>query len=53
MHGLEYIPPGGGKYQPMSFREKNMKKGTEKGGKCIKKGRKGKESEKRGSKRVK
>jgi hypothetical protein len=43
----------GGEYQPMSFGRKNMKRGREKGGKCKRKGRKGKENEKRGSKRVK
>jgi hypothetical protein len=28
---LENIPPPGGKYQPMSFGGKNMKRGREKG----------------------
>jgi hypothetical protein len=37
----------------MSFGGKNMKRGREKGGKCERKRRKGKEKEKRGSKRVK
>ncbi len=59
---MENTPPprGGGKYQPMSFGGKNMKRRREKGGKCKEKGRKGKEkgrkrkeNEKRGSKRVK
>jgi hypothetical protein len=31
---LENTSPWGGKYQPMSFRGKNMKRGREKGGKC-------------------
>jgi hypothetical protein len=54
------LPPGGGKYQPMSFGGKNMKRRREKGGKCKRKRnkgkrkrKKGKENEKRGSKRVK
>jgi hypothetical protein len=42
-----------GKYQPMSFGGKNMKRRREKGGNIKEKGRKGKENEKRGSKRVK
>jgi hypothetical protein len=53
-------PPGGGKYQPMSFGGKNMKTRRIKRGKCKRKrkkggekGRKGKENEKRGSKRFK
>jgi hypothetical protein len=53
-------PWGRGKYQPMSFGRKNMKRQREKRGKCKrkrKKGeekrRKGKENEKRGSKMVK
>ncbi len=65
---MENTPPplGGGKYQPMSFGGKDMKRRSEKGGKCKrkrkkekrkrKKGkrkRKGKENEKRGSKRIK
>jgi hypothetical protein len=33
-------PPGGGKYQPMSFGGKNMKRGREKGGKCKRKRKK-------------
>jgi hypothetical protein len=55
------IPPWwGGKYQPMSFGGKNMKRQREKRGKCKRKRKneerkrkKGKETEKRGSKRVK
>jgi hypothetical protein len=37
------IPPplGGGKYQPMSFGGKNMNRGREKGGKYIRKRKKG------------
>jgi hypothetical protein len=53
-------PTGGGKYQPMTFGGKNMKrrekKGEnvkEKGRKRKEKGRKGKENKKKGSKRVK
>jgi hypothetical protein len=46
-------PPGGKKYQPMSFGGKNMKRQRENGGKIKEKGRKGKENEKRGSKRIK
>jgi hypothetical protein len=34
-------PGGGGKYQPMSFGGKNMKRTREKGGKCGRKGKKG------------
>jgi hypothetical protein len=41
------------KYQPMSFRGKNMKRRREKGENVKEKGRKGKENEKSGSKRVK
>ncbi len=53
-------PPGGGKYQPISFGGKNMKRGREKrenvkekGRKGKEKGRKGKENEKKGRNRVK
>jgi hypothetical protein len=60
-------PPGEGKYQPMSFGGKNMKRVIEKGEnveekerkrkeqerKRKEKGRKGKENEKRGRKGVK
>ncbi len=42
-----------GKYQPMSFGGKNMKRRREKGENVKQKGRKGKENEKRGNKRVK
>jgi hypothetical protein len=40
---LENTPPplGGGKYQPMSFGGKNMKRQREKGGKCKRKRKKG------------
>ncbi len=34
---LENTPPGGGKYQPMSFGGKNIKRQREKGGKCKRK----------------
>ncbi len=44
------LPPAG-EYQPMSFGGKNYKRRREKRGKC-KKGRKGKEKEKMGGKRV-
>jgi hypothetical protein len=54
------IPPGAGKYQPISFEGKNMRRGREKDRKCKRKlkkgerkGRKVKENEERGSKRVK
>ncbi len=47
-------PPGGGKYQPMSFGGKNMKREREKGGKCKRKRkkeeRKRKEKGRRGKK---
>jgi hypothetical protein len=53
-------PPRGGKYKPLSFGGKNMKRRKEKGEKVKEKGRKweekgkkGKENEKSGSKRVK
>jgi hypothetical protein len=40
---LENTPPtpGGGKYQPMTFGGKNMKRQREKGGKCERKRKKG------------
>jgi hypothetical protein len=41
-------PPPGGEYQPMSFGGKNMERKREKGGKCQRKRRKGKENEKKG-----
>ncbi len=48
------IPPplgGGGKYQPMSFGGKNLKKQKEKGGKCKRKRKKGgRKGEERGKK---
>jgi hypothetical protein len=44
---------GRGKYQLMSFEGTNMKRPSEKGGKCKRKRKKGEENEKRGSKRVK
>jgi hypothetical protein len=57
---LENTPPGGEKYQPVSFEGKNMKRRREKGGKYKRKRKKGerkrkkgKENDKRGSKRVK
>jgi hypothetical protein len=37
------LPPGGGGYQPRSFGRKNVKRRREKGGKCKRKERKGKE----------
>ncbi len=50
---LENIPGGGGGFQPISF-EGKIWKGEEKMGENVKeKGRKGKENEKSGSKRVK
>jgi hypothetical protein len=39
---LENTSPLGGKYQPLSFGGKNMKRQREKGGKCKRKRRKGK-----------
>jgi hypothetical protein len=47
------IPLPGGEYQPMSFGGKNMKRWREKGGKYKRKRKKGKENDKRESKRVK
>jgi hypothetical protein len=44
---LENTLPLGGKYQPMSFGGKNMKRRREKGENVEEKGRKGKENEKR------
>jgi hypothetical protein len=38
---LENTPPPRGKYQPMSFGGKNMKRPREKGGKCRRKRKKG------------
>jgi hypothetical protein len=50
----KYRPPRGRKkYQPISFGGKNMKRRREKRGNVKEKGRKGKENEKRGNKRVK
>ncbi len=46
-------PIPGGKYQPMSFRGKNMKRGREKGENVKEKGRKGKGKEERGKERKK
>jgi hypothetical protein len=37
-----------GKYQPMSFGGKNMKRPREKGGKCGRKGKKGEEKGRKG-----
>jgi hypothetical protein len=38
----KYPLPSGAEYQPMSFGVKNMKRGREKGRKCIRKGKMGK-----------
>jgi hypothetical protein len=41
-------PPGGGKYQLISFGGKNMKSGREKEGNCKRKMKKGEEKGRRG-----
>jgi hypothetical protein len=42
------LPPwGGGKYQPMSFGGRNMKRPREKGGKCRRKRKKGERKRKK------
>jgi hypothetical protein len=45
------LPPLGGEYQPMSFGEKNMKRGREKGGKCKRKRKKWERKRKKGERK--
>ncbi len=44
-------PPGGGKYQPMSFGGKNMKRERQKGGKCKRKRKKKERKRKKGERK--
>jgi hypothetical protein len=43
--------PPGGKYQPMSFGGKNMKRRREKGGKCKRERKKGESKRKKGERK--
>ncbi len=53
LYNGKYAPPwGGGKYQPMSFGGKNMKRPREKGGKCGRKGKKGERKRKKGERKL-
>jgi hypothetical protein len=49
---MENTPSPGGKYQPMSFGGKNMKRPREKGGKCGRKGKKGERKRKKGERKL-